>query len=90
MWPSSRRLLRLVINTPLNSDINIRKNVLKRRFITVIYHIPSTEGETQVLLSMVLFVSEIFSTKYDKDLFENSERTERGFGFGFWGLFCTR
>ena len=73
MWPSSRRLLRLVISTPLHSDINIRKNVLKRRFITLINHTPSTEGETQVLLSMVLFVSEIFSTKYDKDLFENSE-----------------
>ena len=73
MWPSSPRLLHLVIKTLLHSCINIRKNVLKRRFITVINHIPSIEGETQDLLSMVLFVSEIFSTKYDKDLFENSE-----------------
>ena len=73
MWPSSRRLLRLVINTPLHSDINIRKNVLKRRFITVINHIPSIEGETRVSLSVVLFVSEIFETKYDKDLFENNK-----------------
>ena len=73
MWPSSRRLLRLVINTLLHSDINIRKNVLKRRFITIINHIPSIEEETRVSLSVVLFVSEIFETKYDKDLFENSE-----------------
>ena len=73
MWPSSRRLLRLVIKALLHSDINIRKNVLKRRFITVINHIPSIEGETQDLLSVVLFVNEIFETKNGKDLFENSE-----------------
>ena len=73
MRSSSLGLLRLVINTLLHSDINIKKNVVKRRFITVINHLPSNEGETLVLLSMVLFVSEIFSTKYDKDLFENSK-----------------
>ena len=73
MWSSSGLFLRLVMNTPLHSDINIRKTVLKPRFITVINHIPSTEGETQDLLSVVLFIGEIFETKNDKDLFENSE-----------------